>query len=332
MALDRSPRAGWRVELTSQVDGLEALLSWVESQAGTGDDAPLVAAVQSHLRAARQLLDQRGHGSRALLVLAHLDAARTDLLRLAPAGYLFGVLPDLVMRARHALTADDLRLVALETIAQRTDSRDLTTDDRQVVIACALAVDEEGRRDRLRLDNFRSIILSATALLSVLSLAVAAWGWYSPEIFPICFVREADDTVVCPSAELRLSTLDTDLDAASAATLGTTDVAFLLFLGVVGAALSTALVTRNLRGSVTPAGLSISLSLLKLATGSLTALFGIIVIRAGLVPGIESLDTRSEIIAWALVFGFSQQLFTGVIDRRTQSVLEQTTPPSIPAR
>jgi hypothetical protein len=242
------------------------------------------------------------------------------------------------MRARHALAADDLRLVALETVARRTDSQDLTADDRHVVVACALAVDEEGRRDRLRLDNFRSIILSATALLTVLALAVAAWGWYSPEIFPICFVPEAEDTVVCPGAERSLPTAEgqdldgADLDAAAAETLTPTDVAFLLFLGVVGAALSTALVTRNLRSSVTPAGLSISLSLLKLATGSLTALFGIIVIRAGLVPGIESLDARSEIIAWALVFGFSQQLFTGVIDRRTESVLEQTTPPAMPAR
>lgn len=331
MQVDRSPKAGWRVELASQVESLESLLGWSVSEAGIDGGDPRIEAVESHLRAARSLLRHRGGGSRAPVVVAHLDGARTSLLRIAPAEYVFAALPDLVMRARRALTADDSRLMALEVVAHVARSEDLTLDNRQVVVACALAIDDEGRQDRLRLDNFKSIVLWATQLLTILALVVAFWGWYRPQVFPICFVNEAEALVVCPSAVSSLppgASNSADVDDVAADSLTSADVAFLLFLGVIGAALSTALTTRNLRSGVTPRGLWVSLSLLKIATGSLTALFGIVIIRAGLVPGIEGLDTRSEIIAWALVFGFSQQLFTGVIDRRTQSVLEQTAAPS----
>jgi hypothetical protein len=49
---------------------------------------------------------------------------------------------------------------------------------------------------------------------------------------------------------------------------------------------------------------------------------GLVLMRGGFVPGLTALDTTPQIIAWAVVFGASQQLFTGMVDRQAQTVLE----------
>ena len=44
--------------------------------------------------------------------------------------------------------------------------------------------------------------------------------------------------------------------------------------------------------------------------------------RGQFVPGLSALDTSAQILAWALVFGYAQQLFTRLVDRQGQAVLD----------
>jgi hypothetical protein len=44
--------------------------------------------------------------------------------------------------------------------------------------------------------------------------------------------------------------------------------------------------------------------------------------RGQFVPGLTALDTSAQILAWALVFGYAQQLFTRFVDQQGQTVLE----------
>jgi succinate-acetate transporter protein len=91
---------------------------------------------------------------------------------------------------------------------------------------------------------------------------------------------------------------------------------------VVAAGVTGAVALRRLRGSSTPFGVPVALTALKLPTGALTALLGLLLMRGGFVPGLSALDTTPQIIAWAVVFGGSQQLFTGLVDRQAQNVLD----------
>jgi hypothetical protein len=43
--------------------------------------------------------------------------------------------------------------------------------------------------------------------------------------------------------------------------------------------------------------------------------------RGGFVPGLGALDTPAQILAWAIVLGYSQQLLTQFVDRQAQSEL-----------
>jgi hypothetical protein len=47
----------------------------------------------------------------------------------------------------------------------------------------------------------------------------------------------------------------------------------------------------------------------------------VIFIRGGFVPGLSDLDSQVQILAYAFVFGYAQQLLTGLIDKQAQTVL-----------
>jgi hypothetical protein len=122
-----------------------------------------------------------------------------------------------------------------------------------------------------------------------------------PTPLPLCFVPEeaGQSIVVCPSAQsaafptgLNQTTglPPLDIDDAIKDTASPLDVFFVTFLGFVGAAMSAAVSIRNVRGSSDPHSIPVALTLLKMPTGALTALIGIILIRAGLVPGIVTLS------------------------------------------
>jgi hypothetical protein len=42
--------------------------------------------------------------------------------------------------------------------------------------------------------------------------------------------------------------------------------------------------------------------------------------RGGFIPGLSALDTSAQIIAWAVVFGYSQQLLTHFVDVQARTV------------
>ena len=73
------------------------------------------------------------------------------------------------------------------------------------------------------------------------------------------------------------------------------------------------------------------MAVLKLPTGALTAVLGLLLMRGQFVPGLSALDSPAQIIAWAIVFGYAQQLFTRFVDQRAQSVLDNAGQLSAPA-
>lgn len=100
------------------------------------------------------------------------------------------------------------------------------------------------------------------------------------------------------------------------------DVAVVIGVGLLAAALAAAASLRRIRGTSTPFGLPIALALLKLPTGALTAILGLILMRGEFVPGLSALDSSGQIVSWAVILGYSQQLLTRFVDQRAQTVLD----------
>lgn len=152
-------------------------------------------------------------------------------------------------------------------------------------------------------------------------------GWGSPTTIPLCFTPESNGQVkvVCPRQESPIQgevTAGRDLDPEIATTASPDDVALVELLGLLGAALTGAAALRNLASNSTPYAVPITLALFKLPTGAVTAVIGLLLMRADFVPGLSALDTSAQILGWAVVFGIAQQLVTQFADSQASGLLE----------
>jgi hypothetical protein len=115
---------------------------------------------------------------------------------------------------------------------------------------------------------------------------------------------QAIERSICPSGE--------DQGPASE------DMIIVAGLGLLGGALAATVAIRKVRGTSTPYNVPIALALLKVPTGSLTAVAGIVLLAGEVVPGLSALDSQPQVLAYALVLGYAQQAATRFLDDRGQ--------------
>jgi hypothetical protein len=157
-------------------------------------------------------------------------------------------------------------------------------------------------------------------------------------MIPLCFAPEESGqaVVVCPTRQSeRFSTSEgagtaiersgrppRDIDDFVEKNAEPQDLLVVELVGLTAAAVAAAAAIRGLRGSSERHHLPVALAVLKLPTGAITAFLGLLLMRGQFVPGLSALDTSAQILAWALVFGYAQQLFTHLVDRQGQNVLD----------
>src|SRR6266508_4690192 len=153
--------------------------------------------------------------------------------------------------------------------------------------------------------------------LMVLAILLAVLGVLGPATVPLCFQPErAGATVlVCPTAQsIAAPAAQPDVDELVQRTVHPYDLLIVEVIGLIAAAVAAAAASRNIRGSSEPHSLPVALALLKLPTGAITAVLGLLLIRGQFLPGLSALDTPGQILAWALVSGYGQPLLTRFVD------------------
>lgn len=222
------------------------------------------------------------------------------------------------------------------------------TRDRGQIVSSARGASSAALREQLQVRSFRSVIILTTAVMAVISVGLGVLGWVSPETIPLCFAPEEarQTTIVCPTqqqgpvaapsaapppeeaaggaADRGPSTEpQEDIDALISDTTRRADVALVQLVGLTAAAIAAAGTIGGIRGSSEPYGVPLTLALLKLPSGAVTAVLGLLLMRGEFVPGLSALDTSAQIVAWALVFGYAQQLFTRLADHQAHHVLDR---------
>jgi hypothetical protein len=341
----------WREGTLTRAKELESLSSWAaqyaQPQAGT-----LLEAVGYHLAAARDAaLGTRRFADKAALerAMSNLDAAEALLLTVAPAQYLLGRLPGILNDVARHLSPLDSRRQQLERVARRVGVSEpqcrgaqaapssleerlaIVDQERLTIVTAARAAASAALREQLRVRSFRNVLIVTSVLLTVLAITLAVVGARSPTTIPLCFAPEeaGQAVVVCPteqsapySTDRGAGPLAKDVDDAVKDTAKPVDVVLVELIGLAAAAVAAAAAIRGIRGSSEPHGLPVAVAVLKMPTGAITALLGLLLMRGGFVPGLTALDTSAQILAWALVFGYAQQLFTRLVDQQAQTVLQ----------
>ncbi|MDG4821376.1 hypothetical protein O7635_05845 [Asanoa sp. WMMD1127] len=343
-------------ELAALADWVKA----AGQQPGSGepfgpDGELLLSSVHAHLAAVREAVTQAPldpprrwsrprTGGQIERARSNLDAAEALLLDIAPAWYLVGAIPSLLGHAQRHLVAADPRRLEIERIASSlgianpqvtvtpAEKLAIVRQERGTIAAVTRAASSAALREMVRVRTFRNVVVVSTAVMAVLVVAIAVIGFRKPEMIPICFAPEdgGQAMVVCPTAQsapfpataLASPAPEVTIDEATLDTVRGWDLLLVLLIGLVAASVAAAAAVRGIRGSSERFGVPVALAVLKLPTGALTAFLGLLLLRGQFIPGLSALDSSAQILAWALVFGYAQQLFTRLVDQQGHAVLD----------
>ena len=246
-------------------------------------------------------------GTLAGAAYQNLHAARAQMVDVYDDVEMAAEIPVAVARSQMSLHRDDPR--RLEAFA--FDNRSVTQQRALLRRAIEDGYDAVDRQhDRLR--SFRNINLILALFIAVLVVLTIAFVSQQPEIMPLCFPADGSGPTGpqnCPTG--------TGVDGPVA-----NDIVVVSLLGLLGGALAAAVSIRNIRGTSTPYDLPVALAMLKVPLGAFTAVLGLIAIRGDFVPGLSALDSQQQILAYALLLGFGQQVFTHALDRKAQTLLD----------
>jgi hypothetical protein len=325
LALRQEPTEARLLALASRLAGqpvlatrLTAIATLAESAAlSPGSAAPeqdpasaeAAAGAQTQLRMALQHVEALAWrrrwppaGSRLSRMMWELSVAESTLLGLLPLPELRRHYPALLERARQWLEPSDRRRRAFEDVASRRASYRDPAAERQVVRTATLGASEAEAGWLYRLRSFRNVLAIASGVVLLLVVAVAVAGAAGVQTLRLCFEAGA---LVCPTG-LRTTPMDT---------------AVVALVGAAGGLLTAGWSLGSMRASSAPVWLAGLLLALKVVTGALTSIVGLLLLRGEFIPGFGTLRSSGQVLAWAAVFGASQQVFTRYVDRQATQVL-----------
>lgn len=234
----------------------------------------------------------------------NMHSARSGMFDLYTEAELRAEIPMVVARADATLHRDDPRLAtiaeltALPTSWLRPRMRRLVGDSYERLDL------EHGQ-----LRSFRNIVLMAAVFLIACVAVTIGFICGHPAWIPLCF-DSTPELVSCPSRMTQ------------GATPTWPDVLVVTGMGGLGGAFAATLSIRNLKGTATPYDVPVALAVLKVPMGALTAILGLVAIKGGFAPGLSNLDNQGQVLAYALLFGFSQQALSRLLDKRASDLLE----------
>jgi hypothetical protein len=255
----------------------------------------------------------------------NLHAAETILAQVIPERELEARIPETLARLQTMEATDPRRRSAETELLQRPPGPQRRAAFRNAVRIGLELKDQQ--HDRVR--AFRNVVLTATVGLMFLVVVLSLVGAVKPDALPMCFGSASTGAegqpagptqgpagIACPTEEAPPSpgTRQRRLPAPG-------DVSLVALIGLMGGGLSAAVAIRNLHGSTTPYDVPVTLSLLKLPSGALSAIVGLLLIRGEFVPGLSQLDNQPQILAYAFLFGIAQHLVTRLVDRQAQDIL-----------
>ncbi|MGQ4382279.1 hypothetical protein [Streptomyces sp. SAS_270] len=237
------------------------------------------------------------------IAISRMQAADALLLRLLTDEMLCGELPRIRQTVQSYLMPQDQRRKWLDNFKEK-DGEEIPPADRQRIESALRGAYISNGFTRGRLRTFNVILLVAAVVLIALTvlLGVVNAHWKS-DLACSNFGKE----MVCP--------------------LGTrpsrSDILLIELIGAAGATVSAVYSLARKQRIEDPYLVHVGQAILKVSLGGITAVLGLLLLFA--TPGFH-IDTGWEILAFAAIFGYSQQIFTRFIDSREDELLKAASP------
>lgn len=334
----------WAQRTLAHINELRALADCAEEQLGNSTCRKLVVEAKARLDDAENAV--RGsswfwRGSAVDGALANMNAAHVLLLQSFPRREVRALLPELAAEVEGHLQPDDRRRMSALAVAgeaaappgaNEEELRDGTARTPTVVqrriLAEAMRAAHRAQEDEVvRERSFCHLVYKWAAGLAAVAIVVGVLGFLFPRVLPLCFypplaTAPPKTGVVCPTLGHRATALPQPFPTPDYVPPAQPwDYLVVELAGLVAAAVSGAASLHQLKGPATASDVPTALAVLKLPTGALTAVLGLLLMSGRFVPGLTALDTSVQIISWAVVFGAGQQLLTRFVDERGIAVM-----------
>lgn len=312
------PRSSWRAQVLARAAQLRLELHFPaasEEACGTRDDVrALIELAESTAQTTKRRVRDWWTGAQVQLAWSSLRTAEDALLSIQPAKVVVGRIHDIEAAAQQHLAPDDRRVKALDRWLASWNDRTpdgagaahLTDDDRYFLVSVQQAAHRASDAAHGNVRSFRNVLLATTALLFAAVLGVAVLAWYRPDLVPLCAEGSGKVTsLLCPPNTDRPDFWG---------------VAQVEVFGALGGALAGVFSVARHRGARDPFQLPEAQALLKVPAGAATALLGMLLVQNSLVTGIPP-QSGGKVAAFAVLFGYAQQLATRFVDRQAGEVL-----------
>jgi hypothetical protein len=275
------------------------------------------------------------------------------LVDLLPQEDIDALIPSAVASVSNSLKRRDIRRTDIEKLLLIDPKNPPPLDVERAQVKRALEVGYDALdQQHSRIRGFRNLLIIVSVVIAVFMAILVSVVWRTPTSMPLCFEPSITSAQSPGPAQASPSATDTPTAPAPSATPtpsttqqpavsrrvcpsgqdpstgvsnprqpSSKDVAIVAGLGLLGGAVAAAFAIRKVRGTSTPYDVPLALAILKVPLGALTAVVGIVLLGGGFVPGLSELDSQRQILAYALIFGYAQQLATRFIDNRAQTIL-----------
>lgn len=309
----------WRTEVDLRVQELwrrlrvaESLAPGERAEAGRELSEEVTAAITGNLRSAEKAIAERPRfrerllpwwtGSAITAAWEPVHEAERLLLPMERKTTVKSRLAWLLSWVRRAMTEGPQRMEHEETLKGQMESEAL---DMPSVEAILTAVTEANHERYGNLRSFRNNLVLVTGMLALLVAVLGFWQLLSPGTVSFCTGGEEATTCFGGADEPRSG-----------------DVWLVALFGAIGGLLALAFglaQTENPPSRYDPRIWQVGL---KAAAGSATAISGVLLVQADLVVAPASSPSEALYLVYAVVFGFSQQLFTRVVDKQAGRLIE----------
>lgn len=225
-----------------------------------------------------------------------IHRAEAGLICISPNADALAALPQLiwwmeqVAADRHAVSAYKRQLQQL--VDERKPDRMLLRQAYQYTIARNVEWHSSLRA-------FRNVLFAVAASLALALAVVSIWHAWQPDFVGLCS-----------------SSYCFDGDGTSART----GVIEIVLLGALGGLLSSAFLLSKVESAPSRYNLLAPQIVLKALAGAATALVGVLLVQSHFVNHVGG-NTDAELVAYAAVFGFSQELLTRFVDKQANTLL-----------
>jgi hypothetical protein len=304
------PRRGiWQAEVASRVGELDGRLKAVEGRkqtpGPTAEETAIMKSVEERLEVAKAATDGADPWSQlkswwtgAAITEAweSVHNAELSLAGIESKQAVRATVPRLLAWVKSTIDDRDRRDLHAEALKEQIDPA--TPLDRVKVRGALMDVIAANRTRYGNLRVFRNVLIVVTGLLAFLIVVAAGWHALNPSFLSLCPQGSKSCLTVQPRSE----------------------VALVALLGAIGGSLALAFglaETASLPSRYDP---KVWQAFLKPVTGAVTGVLGVMLIQAEFLVVTPAGNKSYVLLVYAVIFGFSQQLFTRTVDKKADEL------------